>query len=563
MDLEAYKRVCEWFRKLVDLPAEEQKIRLDELRSDDEQLARELEQMIAADAQANESHFLMETGNSEIETTQFKQSGAKSNDEIDQLVGSFIRDYRLEQQIGAGGMGVVYRAYDLNGQRDVAIKLIRAGSLAEGEQVQRFRAEAIAAARMQHPNIVPVHEVGRVEGHEFFTMSLVEGGDLKQRLKRGPLSSRQTAQLFLKIARALQYAHERDVVHRDIKPANILLDENQEPLLTDFGIAKLVNSGKDQTGTGQMLGTAVYMAPEQITDSKSVGSPADIYSLGATMYECLTGKAPFDNKSVVQLLSDVRNRMPASIRTTRPDVDQEIESICMRCLQKDPAERYESAEQLGDDLARYLAGEPLAATPLTRWKSIGRVLGFREQHGPLDSAGAAFWIFLISVTFHPVVFLLNATDQSPILLWLMLAVWGCVAGTVNYRYHWQQYWRLSSAERQSGMIFLAINLSFASLFFIHGPLSTTQPISDFLEVYPPFCLVVAVGICAHAGIHAGRWMVYGAFFIPLALTIARFPYWGPLLFGVVGTLIAAIIDRDLRSSAKVRSENAPDDVEDS
>jgi serine/threonine protein kinase len=323
---------------------------------------------------------------------------------------------------------------------------------------------------MQHPNIVAVYEVGRDGGHDFFTMALIDGIDLKAAIRQGRLETRRVAEWFVNVARALDYAHSRGVIHRDIKPANILLDDAQQPQLTDFGIAKRLNASEDQTKSGQILGTIVYMAPEQIVDSKSVGPAADVYGLGATMYECLTGNAPFDSESIVQLLSDVRHRLPAPVREIYPDIDPDLETICMRCLQKDPADRYASAAQLADDLERYLAGEPLRDSPLSWRKSIGRVLRFREEHASLASAGATGWVVLISVTFHPAVFLLCATRQNAVLLWSLLSVWTCVAGTVNYVYHWRQYWRLSPVERQSGMIFLFVNVSFACLFFIHGPL---------------------------------------------------------------------------------------------
>lgn len=548
MNSHAYEEVCEWFQQLIELPSRERDQRLTALRREDKYLADQVEAMLLADKQAEEVDFLSNTDGELHETTCLPIDSNADSTVLENLVGMQIGSYRLEERVGAGGMGVVFRAYDLNSERTVAIKLIRAEALVDEEHRKRFRSEAIAAARMQHSNIVPVHEVGQDKGREFFTMTYVDGVDLKTVLKRGRLSPRKTASTFMKIAGALKYAHDRGVIHRDIKPANILIGPDGEPLLTDFGIAKRLDSGDDQTSTGQILGTVAYMAPEQIVDAKNVGPAADLYSVGATMYECLTGMPPFENERVIQLLADVRTRLPISPLEFHAEIGRDLEAICMRCLQKEPVDRYPSAEALLGDLRRYLDGEPLATSRPTAWGSIGRALDFREQHGPFESARAATWTLILSVAVHPTVFILNATKQSPLLLWTVLLAWGLIAGFVSWRYHWRQYWRISLVERQSGMISLAVNASFICLFLLHGPLALDRPISDFLDVYPPFCLVVAVAICAHAGIHAGRWLIYGSMFFPLALILVWVPFWSPLLFGGVGALAAGLIDRDLRAT---------------
>src|SRR5213082_2254288 len=271
-------------------------------------------------------------------------------------------DYELLEQIGRGGQGVVFRARQKSLNRVVALKIIGLGHWATEAHLKRFRLEAEAAARLEHPGIVPIHEVGERDGSCYFSMKFVEGGQLDEVVKRTPMSIRQAAELIAKVARTVHYAHEHLILHRDIKPGNILLDAKGEPHLTDFGLARLVESESTMTRTLDVLGTPSYMAPEQaMGNNAAVSSVTDIYGLGAVLYHLLTGQPPFAGGATyetIKLLLDTEPRQPRQLNTK---VDRDLSTICLKCLEKDPERRYSSALALAEDLERWLKHEPIQA----------------------------------------------------------------------------------------------------------------------------------------------------------------------------------------------------------
>ncbi|MCZ6853442.1 MAG: serine/threonine protein kinase, partial [Gammaproteobacteria bacterium] len=285
----------------------------------------------------------------------------------------YFGDYELLDEIARGGMGVVYKARQVRLNRTVALKMILAGQFAGEADVQRFQTEAEAAAQLDHPGIVPIFEVGEHEGHHFFSMGLVEGDSLAARIADGPLPPKEAAELMRKIAEAIQYAHDRGVVHRDLKPANILLDNDGQPRVTDFGLAKKVKGDSSLTATGQILGTPSYMPPEQAAGRiDQVKESADIYALGGVLYAMLTGRPPFQADNPVDTLMQVLERQPVSPRQLNTSVPRDLETICLKCLQKVRQQRYASAQDLADDLQRYLKGEPIKAravsAPARAWR---------------------------------------------------------------------------------------------------------------------------------------------------------------------------------------------------
>ena len=283
----------------------------------------------------------------------------------------FLGEYEILDEIARGGMGVVYRAHQDKLNRLVALKLIRDSSLAGPADLRRFRTEAEAVAQLDHPHIVPIYEIGQIDDQPYFSMRLIAGGNLTDHIPRLQQDPRTAAALIAKVARAVHYAHQRTILHRDIKPSNILLDEDGEPYVTDFGLAKRIgpDSGTAATVTGMVMGTPAYMPPEQARgDTKSVTTAADVYSLGATLYTALTGQAPFAGDSAAEIMRQVLDQNPARPRSINPKLDRDLETICLKCLEKEPARRYGSAEALAEDLERWLAGMPITARPVPAWE---------------------------------------------------------------------------------------------------------------------------------------------------------------------------------------------------
>ena len=273
-----------------------------------------------------------------------------------------LGDYELLEEIGRGGQGVVFRARQRSLNRIVALKVISLGQWASKTHLKRFRLEAEAAARLEHPGIVPIHEVGERDGSCYFSMKFVEGGQLDEVARREPIPIRRAVELIAKIARTVHYAHEHGILHRDIKPGNILLDAKGEPHLTDFGLARLVESESSVTHTLDVLGTPSYMAPEQaVGNSAAISSVTDVYGLGAVLYQLLTGQPPFAGGATyetIKLLLDTEPRQP---RLLNPKIDRDLSTICLKCLEKDPKRRYSSALALAEDLERCLKHEPIQA----------------------------------------------------------------------------------------------------------------------------------------------------------------------------------------------------------
>jgi serine/threonine protein kinase len=288
-------------------------------------------------------------------------------------VGTMLRyfgDYELLDEISRGAMGVVYKAKQRSLDRTVAVKMILGGRAASETDIERFHGEAEAAASLQHPSIVSIYEVGEHEGLHYFSMDFIDGESLADRVTRDDRLSPEQAAVWLRaMAEAVDYAHRRGVIHRDLKPSNVLIDRAGQPRITDFGLAKRQGRGRDLTQTGTILGTVAYMSPEQAMGrTKDVVPASDIYSLGAMLYEMLTGQPPFEADTLQGTLSQVAEEEPVPPRKRRHGIPRDLETICLRCLEKRPERRYSSAAALAEDLDRYLDRRPVRARPIPMWR---------------------------------------------------------------------------------------------------------------------------------------------------------------------------------------------------
>ncbi|MBL8797435.1 MAG: protein kinase [Planctomycetia bacterium] len=289
---------------------------------------------------------------------------------VAEIVGEFeevpiIAGYEMIRELGRGGMGVVYQAKQTALDRVVALKMIRAGVHAGGEERLRFRIEAEAVARLRHANIVQVYEVGEADGRPYIALEYLDGGSLETKLENQPLKPRDAAQLLAVVARGMHAAHLRGIVHRDLKPANILLAADGTPKIADFGLAKKLDAVR-QTQTGVVMGTPSHMSPEQARGAQEIGPATDVYGLGAILYEMLTGRPPFDGGNSVETLLQVMHRDPDRPSSIRPHLPRDLETICLKCLEKQPEKRYLTALELAEDLERFLRHEPIQARPI-RW----------------------------------------------------------------------------------------------------------------------------------------------------------------------------------------------------
>ncbi|MCP3914074.1 MAG: protein kinase [bacterium] len=342
------------FLELVDLPDEERERALAELEEREPAVHARVCELLSADGRAR----VLSDQVAELLEGQREPASASGLPVV-------IGDYELTEEIASGGMGVVYRARQISLGRTVAVKLLRSGRLASEREIERFRAEAEAAARLDHPHIVPIYEVGDYEGRHYISMRLIEGESLDACLQAYQGDHRASAALIARTARAVHHGHRRGVLHRDLKPSNVLLDRNGTPHVADFGTAKLVDGSGQRTLTGFICGTPAYMAPEQAAADVEVTVATDVYALGCMLYELLTGSPPLVADGLIEQLRKVQEEVPVAARVRNPVVHRDLDTICSVCLAKDPTRRYDSGLALAEDLERWLAFEPIQARPAT------------------------------------------------------------------------------------------------------------------------------------------------------------------------------------------------------
>ena len=307
-----------------------------------------------------------------------------------------LSGYEVQDELGRGGMGVVYRAWDQSLHRPVALKMLLAGDFARPDERERFGREAEAAAGLRHPNIVQVYHVGELEGRPYFMMEFVEGGSLGERLAVAPLAAGPVAALIATLAEAAQAAHDRGIVHRDLKPGNVLLTADGTPKIADFGLARRLDDGASLTRSGVPLGTPNYMAPEQALGlTHSIGPAADVYAMGAILYEALTGRPPFRADTTAETLRQVVEEEPTPPSRWKATVPRDLEVICLKCLRKEPHRRYPSAAALAGDLRRFERGEPITARPTGLLERSARWLGRRKVQMAALALGTLLGVALL------------------------------------------------------------------------------------------------------------------------------------------------------------------------
>lgn len=464
------------------------------------------------------------------------------------VAGSFVPrdygDYELIAELGRGGMGVVYKARQKDLDRIVALKMILRGDLASRADLARFRAEAEASAQLHHPHIVPVYEVGEIEGRPFFSMKLIEGSTLARKLLDGPLPSHTAAEMLAPICRAIADAHRRGVLHRDLKPSNILIDEQGLTYVTDFGLAKRVKTDpanphaaglQSLTQSGAILGTPSYMAPEQAAGNRGeVSAASDIYSLGAILYAMLTGRPPFQAESAVDTVLMVLEQDAVPPRMLNPKVDPDLEMIALKCLQKPQDLRYLSADALAEDLEAYLANEPISARSTHLSQIITRA--FRETHhaAVLENWGLLWmWHSLVVLLLCLITNLMQWQGVNS--RWPFAVLWSLGVGT------WAMiFWELrrrsgpiTFVERQIAHFWAGSSFSSMLLFGLEALLNL--PVLTLSPVLP---LIAGNVFLAKAGILSGKFYIqalalYATSFVMAIISKSGLPDFGLTLLGGV------------------------------
>ena len=439
-------------------------------------------------------------------------------------------DYELRQEIGRGGMGVVYRAQQASLGREVAVKMILRGQLASPADRERFEAEAQAAARLDHPGIVPVYEVGEIDGRPYFSMKHVRGTTLAQLLADGPLPPREAATILARVARAIHFAHMRGVLHRDLKPSNILLDEQGEPHVTDFGLAKQITAGESLTKTGAVLGTPAYMAPEQAAGARgAVGPRSDVYSLGVILYHMLTGRPPFQAVSPGEMVLLVLEQDPVPPRMLNPKADRDLEMICLRCLQKPADLRYASAAALADDLEAYLNDESISA----RSGRFAQVLAgmMRETHhaAVLENWGLLWmWHSLALLVACFATNILDLWGDENRLHYFLLWTAGLGAWAAVFWFLRRRMGPVTFVERQIAHLWAGSMIAIALLFPLEAWLDL-----PVLKLSPVLGIVTGVVFLAKAGILSGEFYGWALVMFAAAGLMALVPDYAHFIFGVV------------------------------
>ncbi len=439
-------------------------------------------------------------------------------------------DCEILDELGRGGMGVVFRARQAGLGRIVALKMMLRGAAASANDTARFRAEAEAAARLDHPHIVPIHAVGDHEGQPYFTMAFIEGTTLARRLADGPIPPLEAATLLAPVCRAIDYAHRRGVLHRDLKPSNILIDRDGQPHVTDFGLAKRVDAQMSLTNTGAVVGTPSYMPPEQAVGARGqLGPASDVYSLGAILYQMLTGKPPFLAATALDTILLVLEQDPLPPRLLNPKADRDLEMIALKCLQKPTDLRYPTAGALADDLEAYLAGEPISARS-TRLGAIAARMLRETHHASVLENWGLLWMW------HSLVLLLICLVTNALKWWVVTSPLPYLFLWVGFLGAWAAiFWRLRRrggpvlfVERQIAHLWAGSVISCAMLYVVE--MVMRLPV---LTLSPILALTSGSAYLAKGGILSGAFYIQAVVLFLTAPLMALYPDIGITLFGLI------------------------------
>jgi hypothetical protein len=444
--------------------------------------------------------------------------------------------YELVGQIGAGGMGVVYKVKNLElGGRLEALKTIKAGEFAGPKAIARFRFGAEAAAGLDHPNIVTVYSVGEGPGGPYLTMRWVDGADLDE---RRPDSARSTAALMAKVAGAVHFAHQRGILHRDLKPANILVDAAGEPHVADFGIARRLDADPTLTQAGAVIGTAAYMGPEQARGEANLTVAADVYSLGVILYRLLTGRLPYTGTTTDILRKVQSAEAPPTPGDVNPAVDPDLEAVCLKCLEKDPADRYRTAGELAADLERFTRGEGVTARPPGFWDWVRQVWKISPEPSLNYRWDALAWMGAVCLAMHAGTFALAATGGSAAGVWAVNVSGWAVVLVIIWHYLARRFRHLMASERYAMMTAVGHSIGHAGLFLALVPLSAAVPAADTLALYPPLAALSGLTLFVNGATYWSRFLPIGlVLMLAMPVVLARWPSASPLVHAVVYTVV--------------------------